>query len=329
MTAEGPTAGGTPGDTPEHEGGTPDRGGWVVLQLFRGARAAREHALVLEALQIPFDLARGPGGWRLAVPVSHAARARQQLETYARENIGWPPVDESPGPWSRGALSAVIYAALISLAYHLQQRVPVPDWAAPGGLAEAGTLRGQLVRDGEWWRCVTALTLHADPPHLMGNLVFGVLFGVLACQLVGSGLAWCAILAAGFAGNLANVWLQAPTHAAYGASTAVFGAVGLMAAWRWRRRGALRHGALSRWAALFAGVALLGLLGVGDGERVDVVAHLTGFAAGLAAGVGAAAWRARRELPGPWSQAGLGVLALAAVGACWSRALGAGWWPLS
>ena len=42
--------------------------------------------------------------------------------------------------------------------------------------------------DGEWWRAVTALTLHGGLSHIAGNLVFGVMFAVLASHSLGVGL---------------------------------------------------------------------------------------------------------------------------------------------
>ena len=46
------------------------------------------------------------------------------------------------------------------------------DWAATGA-AQAG-----LNCDGQWWRTITALSLHADVLHLMSNLASGVIFGI-------------------------------------------------------------------------------------------------------------------------------------------------------
>lgn len=54
------------------------------------------------------------------------------------------------------------------------------------GLADAG-----LIRTGQWWRCVTALFLHADVGHLMSNVVaLGVLKTPLVGRRLGAGLAW-------------------------------------------------------------------------------------------------------------------------------------------
>ncbi len=62
---------------------------------------------------------------------------------------------------------------------------------------------------------------------------------------------------------------------------------------------------------------LLGFTGAG-GERTDVLAHLTGFAMGLLAGVAHAAWRAPR---GTVAQVVAGLSAAALLVMSWTLAL--------
>ncbi len=100
------------------------------------------------------------------------------------------------------------------------------------------------------------------------------------------------MLLAGVIGNVASAAINYPgPYHSVGASTAVFAGVGLLAG-RAIRRVARIRGA-ERWRAMFvplgAGVSVLALYGAG-GVHIDVVAHLTGFIAGLLIGfaVGAA-----------------------------------------
>ncbi len=102
-----------------------------------------------------------------------------------------------------------------------------------------------LIREGEWWRAVTALGLHADAVHLAGNMVFGIVFGFLAGELLGWGLAWFGMLLAGALGNALNAFVQAPGHTSIGASTAVFATLGILAAYTWKRR----RTQINRWVA--------------------------------------------------------------------------------
>jgi membrane associated rhomboid family serine protease len=129
------------------------------------------------------------------------------------------------------------------------------------------------------------------------------------------------MLASGLLGNLLNAWLQHPDHRAVGASTAIFGAVGLLAAISMAR---YRHNlrARRRWTLpVAAALGLLAMLGVG-GENTDLGAHLFGFLFGLPLGFAAELAVERLGRPGNvWNA----VLAAAAVGivisAWWSALL--------
>jgi membrane associated rhomboid family serine protease len=98
---------------------------------------------------------------------------------------------------------------------------------------------------------------------------------------------WLLLALAATAGNLAVAAVNYPgPYRSIGASTAVFAGLGLLTG---RAIRVLRgEGGRLRWRPVFvplaAGVTLLGLFGAGD-VRTDVVAHVTGFAAGLMLGV--------------------------------------------
>ena len=79
------------------------------------------------------------------------------------------------------------------------------DWLA------AGASTGPPSATGEWWRVITALTLHGDAGHLVANLFFGAFFGAFAGQFLGSGVAWATILLAAGAGNALDLCPAAAT----------------------------------------------------------------------------------------------------------------------
>jgi membrane associated rhomboid family serine protease len=183
----------------------------------------------------------------------------------------------------------------------------------PSARFQAGEADARAILDGQWWRAITALTLHADGKHLLGNCVFGAFFVGVLGSAVGTGTALCVTLAAGGAGNLLNAWLRAPLHQAVGASTAVFGAVGALSGVAFRRRRA--QGTARAWVTLGAGLALLAMLG--SSVESDVGAHFFGFAVGVPLGYAAA----RAPRGGPLVQAGAALLALAWVLWAWRLAL--------
>ncbi len=285
-------------------------------EVFRGSRAASfEYGLVLDAKGIGYDRVESDGTWALVVAAALADVARDELHRYASEHTerraALPFV-----PFPGGGIGAGIYAfVLILVAYCAGIELFGADWLARGAIESGG---GAAL---EWWRAVTALTLHLDQEHLLGNLLFGVGIGTLAGRMFGPGVAWLCILVSGALANYADMLLSPPWHRAAGASTAVFAALGLLAGFGWGQRLTLRARRFYRWAPLLAGICLLALLGAGAGDgRVDVLGHLLGFIAGVALGWGVE----RIELPRTRSgvlQTVAGGGALLLVCAAWTLAL--------
>lgn len=184
-------------------------------------------------------------------------------------------------------------------------------WGAQNLLPESLTDRGvaesaRIVFHAEWWRAATALTLHGDLAHFAANLAAGLLFAAFTLPQLGTGLTWLAIVLTGILGNLGNAWFyRSEPHLSVGASTAVFGALGLLVAGEFVER--WRHPASRAWWQLVvpvgAGLGLLAFLGAGDeGQRLtDYMAHLFGFCAGCGLG-GIAAFGRLRERTPRWVQ---------------------------
>lgn len=287
---------------------------WVTLERSSDERHSAELALVLEARAIEHRRVRGAFGVEVQVPEYEYRRARDEIAGYERENARSAHAPQSVEFVGRGWPGVAIYAGLLMfVAVCLEQSVLGLDWLLAGRL-DAGALTG-----GEWWRAVTALTLHADVRHLLSNLVFGSFLGYFAARHMGSGLAWAAIVAAGAVGNVLNAMLSGPEHLSIGASTSVFAALGLLAAFTWRRSLADGMTMRARVGPLVAGVALLAYTGTA-GENTDIGAHLTGFVAGVAGG----ALLARAKLhTSAATQLALGAGALGVVAVAWIRALAA------
>ncbi len=274
----------------------------------------RTHAMVLEAAGIRCSVHGSAGDFAVVVAAADAARARAELGAYASENRDWPAKVESIPQRGSGWVGVCGYASvLVLVAVFEHEWMFAVDWLA------AGKTHAGLICDGQWWRTITALTLHSDLAHLAANLIIGGLIGLYAGQVFGSGLAWFSIVIAGAAGNLLNALIRSPVHTSVGASTAVFGALSLVAAYVWKRRRELRVSKLARWAPLAGGAALLGFLGTGGG-RTDVAAHLTGFVSGGLIGA-VYGTLGDRVLLGAKAQFLLGVGALAVVALAWATAV--------
>lgn len=218
-------------------------------------------------------------------------------------------------PVSKHASWGAALVALLLLAFF---SVTGPRAAGSAWFA-AGASDAERVLHGEWWRAVTALTLHADSAHVLSNVAIGTL--VVGAVMREEGVGWGAALvaASGVLGNLMNAWAHQTLHSSVGFSTAVFGAIGLLGGIAYVRSRRHMRALRPAWTALAGALALFALLGVSDKKQVDVLAHLFGALAGVGLGV-LTEWRTWRpqRAASQWL-AGLGVAA--GVVAAWWTAL--------
>jgi membrane associated rhomboid family serine protease len=258
----------------------------------------------------------------VSVPADRFQEALFELRLFEEENRNWPPPSEPvSSPLVENTVTTLSVLVLLAT-FHNLTLLHIPlfghdpvNWIALGS-ADAGK-----IVDGQWWRVATALTLHSGWLHLAGNLAIGGFFIVCLCRELGSGLAWTLLLAAGISGNMINAFMQPRNHDSIGASTLVFGAVGLLSAislMRGRRRPRVR------WALpIAAALGLLALLGT-EGDNTDLGAHLFGFLSGVPLGLGAEFLIARYGFPGRKWNALLALGCVVVVLASWWMALTAG-----
>ena len=246
-----------------------------IVYQSRARKSCIDAAVVLESVGIPSEVLPWEDHFLLIVRPDKVAESEQQLHLYFLENSKKDEV-KSPGHPGllKGLPGAIIYVSILLLVDSaLNHNFLNLD------LSEIGSSNAGLIRQGEWWRAVTALTLHADFPHLAGNIAFGLVFGLFASQVLGNGVAWFSILLAGILGNIMSAFIQTPSHNSIGASTAVFAALGIVAGHTWRTRHNQLYRGIRRWMPIIGGLMLLSLLG-GPGERIDATSHITGFISG-------------------------------------------------
>ena len=182
-----------------------------------------EAALVMASKDIEYVVDSAANGWNLLVAEEDLPRASSELQAYWRENA--PPITK-PKPVEivdSGWFGVLGYLAVIWAVPALQSLTPIDPYLA-------GQLSASAVRDGELWRVVTALTLHADIGHIFANSFFGTVFGLFVGRHLGSGLGWLMVLCCGALANFTNAWIQPDAFRAVGASTATFAALGLVPA---------------------------------------------------------------------------------------------------
>ena len=239
---------------------------------------ADTYGLVLDAYGIPYSTIRSGSGWKILVDKTIHDRARDLVEQYIEENQDslLPDVQKTEtyqrtftGIW----VSLILMACSIAVNMSGSVDKIVREYGASS----------YYILNGEIYRTVTALMLHASYPHLAGNMVGIAIFGTAVCNITGAGVGWLLILLTGILGNLANAALFRYGHISIGASTAVFGAVGILAAYQLSRKMKIAGQRMKAWLPLAGGLALLGLLG--SSKHSDLTAHLFGFIAGVFLGL--------------------------------------------
>jgi rhomboid protease GluP len=287
----------------------------AVVRVSPNGAQAEAWSLVLLALNIPHEVEPVETGYALVVPVPFLRRALKALDAEDAE-AGEPPPAKMPdlGSSSVGVAIAIVLVAFFAI-------TGPRGGADAGGWFRAGSGVAERILHGEWWRVVTALTLHSDWMHAIGNGLASILFVSAVGRWLGGPLALLATLLSGAIGNAVTALVYRHSHDVVGASTATFGAlgllVGLQVAWRIRARSAGRIG--RSFLALAVGLGLLAMLGTQDSfemlaqtlgggsggtthlegpsvfvaSKVDLLAHAAGFAAGIVVGLFSESFRER------------------------------------
>lgn len=272
-------------------------------------RQADEWALVLASASIPCRVDHSTRGWTVFVATNDTEHATRTLTAYLEENQPLPVAREAP---EFGRTCAGFAAAAFLLVFYL---LTGPRQA--NTWFQAGSASAARIMDGELWRSVTALTLHSNLAHVSANAVSCCIFGTAVCRTLGPGLGILLMLLAGAGGNTLNAALHRSQHLSVGASTAIFGALGILAAVQMMRRRRVR----SRWRAwlpVAAGLALLAFLGTGP--QSDITAHFFGFLVG--GGLGVTVVTVLSRPPGIGVQLLLALCSAVIVIGCWVAALG-------
>jgi len=263
---------------------------------------AETFGLVLLSHGILHQVRRRDDGWELRIDTARIAEARRLIDQYRLENSDVGAVPEDHRFDYKRSLAGVWGALLLAVVHVYVYTVGDTHFLRSAFAASAGR-----ILEGDWYRAATALLLHADVVHLAGNMAGIAILGSAVCSIMGWGVGWLTILSSGIAGNVLNALAYKAGHSSIGASTAVFGTLGILTAWQMLRRGGQPGRRLKALLPLGAGLALLGFMG--SSPHTDVLAHLFGFLAGITIG---GLYRATvRERPGVMFQTA--ALALAAV----------------
>lgn len=215
----------------------------------------------------------------LLVPREKADQARQQLQAYIEENSNWPPPPnwiqqrhrQTPPPPTLMMIGGLFLFFLVTGPWH-----PGNPWFEAGAIDSS-----QILDHGQWWRLITALSLHADTMHVLGNCLIGGFMVHLLCITIGYGSGWLLLLLTGALANFINIVIRGGPHYSVGFSTSVFAAIGMFSGLQIKNS---RHSPLRFLIPLGAGAGLLAFLG-SAGKHTDLGAHLFGFFCGIVVGL--------------------------------------------
>ena len=158
------------------------------------------------------------------------------------------------------------------------------DSEEPEVLRRYGAMFGPLIAEGEYWRLFTAMFLHIGFMHLLFNGAALLILGRMAEQVYGHvGFAVIYVIA-GLSGGVASYMVINPITTGAGASGAIFGILGALAAYLLAKRGVL--GEIGRqflsWVLIITAINLV--FGFAMPE-IDNWAHMGGLAAGFLLGL--------------------------------------------
>ncbi len=255
---------------------------------------AEERGLVISAMGCGWQIeCSNAGAFVLLVDEQNREAVLCELQKFEAENNARKTIPPTEPLERIPTISLFVCTCLMSAFFVAQKTGPV--WREGAGVASSEA----ITHHGEWWRTLTALTLHSDLSHIAANLATGLFFAAFMLPLLGTGWTWTLIVASGAIGNLLNAWsYRNQPHFSLGASTAVFGALGILTAYqtldvaRSTRPARFRRILLP----LGAGLALLAYLGTG-GEHSDLLAHFWGFIVGGCFGAAATLLQLKKLTP--------------------------------
>ncbi|MEX1302801.1 MAG: rhomboid family intramembrane serine protease [Desulfotignum sp.] len=251
-----------------------------MKRIFAGltSRSADLILLILASQNIRARKTRGTGGIDISTFPDQADNATAQVAAYFKENRFDPGPVSSLTEMPAGFTSLTVFIIMgLLAAIHIGIEVTGTRWEHILAYGSSG----MYISQGDTFRAVTALFLHSDTSHLLGNLAGIFFFAGPLIRLSGYGSGPLFLLFAGTSGNLINAGFHGTALLSIGASTAVMAAAGGLTAFQMMRTGPLRR--RDRILPLIAGATLMAFLS--HGENTDVWAHVFGFVCGFVTGM--------------------------------------------
>ena len=256
-----------------------------VLSYNLSKKKSDEISLVLHSIGIEHIVESYEGRWDIQVEDDVISHAESEIKLYEERNKVSLPINKIKLHKTNKYLFSIILSSFFIFHFinYLEFSFGSITFNREFWLNSGSTSAYFIISKGEWFRNITALTLHNDFAHLLSNMIFGGLTFYGLWIYVGRGISIFLIFLSGFLGNYLNAYLHKINHISIGASTAVFGGLGVIAGLQ--LIGYFKQKGIFQWLPMIAASILFGLLGTGGIDtNTDVGAHLTGFFVGIIIG---------------------------------------------
>jgi membrane associated rhomboid family serine protease len=202
--------------------------------------------------------------------------------------------------WGLVAVNVVVYLITVAQGAGINQ---------PGGsLFFKWVLYGPAVKDGDWWRLITAMFLHAGILHIGLNMLALVWLGGPVERYLGPFRYLALYFVSGLAGS-AGALVVSPNSITVGASGAIFGILGALLIIEYQATGSLAGQAMS--------LIVINLIFSFTFSNISIGGHVGGLIGGILAML-AMSQGGRRHVaygsPGAIGVAGLLAVGIASVG---------------
>ncbi len=251
---------------------------YFIIRI-KNRREFKETELLLLSRSIPFTVQVDLLEKKIFIPLEYESFAKNEIRKFQRENSNWPPLSSIKKQLSF-SFSYIHFAVVLCLAFFHWRTTHISsyfDWL------EYGRFSADRVLAGEWWRIITALTLHVDDAHLLSNFFGLLLFVSGVSRFAGVGISWLLVLLSAAFGNYLNALFYQTAHNSIGASTAVFAAVGIMGAVGMKQYYQGKQFNFRYFVPLIGALGLFAMLGTSP--QSDISAHFFGFLSGVGMGL--------------------------------------------
>ncbi|MCX7821774.1 MAG: rhomboid family intramembrane serine protease [Brevinematales bacterium] len=246
-----------------------------LILKFKRKERFQEILLLFSAMGINFEVITKNGIKYIIVPEEDKKKALNQILLYRKENkrIKEKSIEE---PFNYIAYYSIVFVFFMFYFFQMFERVFYTDL----NLLMLGSLDVEKVRSGEFYRTVTAITLHSDFIHILSNALFGGFIFYFLFKKVGVGVGWFIVLLSGIAGNILSSFIEPAGFVSIGSSTICFGGLGILTSQRIFNKDYFNFN--NAFIPFLAALAILGLFGTSYGS--DIFGHLFGFLAGMILG---------------------------------------------